>query len=242
MLQNKKIFFEIIGLSLKNFQLNFFITYLFLIIFFGILYLLIIFDKTIYQLISNNITAIFFVLLFLFNLIFFFLTFYLILNMPKKKVIISYSNRIMLIKNPTHLKNLDAFLSLKKTSFWDYILNSIFILFIISLLLGLYFFIGKLYLIVLALFMPLILYFIMNITFVSFKENLLFLKAFFKNLKFFYRFYILELIICLIGYLLYLTNMPTILLLFIYCFFLCFLLYFKLYALFVFRLLFPIAK
>lgn len=236
MLQNKKIFLEIIGLSLKNFKFNFFLTYVYLIVFSGAMYLLIIFDQAMYSLISNNISAVFFVFLFLFNFVFFFLTFYIILNIPKKKVVISYSNRIMLIKNPNDLKNLDIFLSLKKINLWNYILNSIFILFSTSLLLGIYFFLGKYFLIVLALIMPLVLFFTLNITFIPFKENLLFLKLFFKHLGFFIRFYFFELLIYLIGYLLYLTNMPSLILIFIYCFFFCFLLYFKLYALFSFRL------
>jgi hypothetical protein len=242
MLQNKKIFLEIVGLSLKNFKFNFFITYFLTIIFFGIIYLLIIFDKTVYYLISSDNIAILFVLFCLFNLLVFFITFYFILNIPKKKVVISYSNWIMLIKNPIDLKNLDIFLSSKKVNVWNYILNCIFILFLICLLFGLYFFIGKYYLILLALIMPLVLYFILNITFIPFKENLLFLRLFFLNLRFFSRFYILELGLYLIGYLLYLTNMPSLLLVFIYCFFFCFLVYFKLYALFAFKLFFPISK
>lgn len=243
MQQNKKYFLEIIGLMLKNFKLNFFLTYFYLLIFSGISYLLMIFNFVMYYSIKNTFTAYLFLGVMLVSLTLLILIFYFIIFQIKTKVIISYSNLILSRKLKSELNSLNQFLDLNyKPSLWNYFLNSIFKLFSLALFFGFYFFLGKYYLIILLLVLPLILNFSLNIVLMSFKENLLFILAFFKRFNYFLRFYILELVIYVIGYLLFLTNMPMILLMLIYCFLLAILLYLKVYSLFLFRLFYSTSK
>ncbi len=236
MLKNKKIFLEIIGLSLKNFKLNFFLTYFYLLIFFGLSYLLFIFNYSMYFFITNTLRANLFVLLGIVSTIALTIVFYTITNIAKKKVVFSYSNLIMVNKDPLELRSLNDFLdNLTKITILKYFINTIAIIFVLCLLFGSYFFFGKYFIVVVLLCFPLIFYLALNISFVSFKENLFFVKQYFKYWRFFFRFYILELIIYLVCYLLY-SNIPNIVLVFLFSFVLCLLVYFKLYVLFAFRI------